>query len=240
MQKQTLSMFQNLLSTSISTTPSIFRWSETNVQQTLSALNSNQTSKTLNSLDQALLQLFSSKPGRSHESTPDDARKLTQQLLNTVQKNLSNIQLSQYKSIDRAHLEQTPIQNHFQVDIPLRLPEGLFNIFFQLREKKISEDEKEQTAKKKPRSRSRWSVYLELEMGNEGTMAVEMNLCEQDIDLQFWAEKPSLREKTLTELQQLKNSLEAQGLHVEDLRCSVKPPPKREMTFNASLIDIQT
>lgn len=203
---------------------------------TVQLLNSPPPGVALNQFEQALARLFGGFAGQpsaaAHHHPAHGLPKL-------VQGALAQIQLQQYRTLGTMSADTAPAPLQLYLDMPLRTPEGFWNLFLHLQEIR-EKDPKPEREKKTPRRKSRWQVYMELEVGDEGRLAMEINLLDQRVDARFWAERSALRQKTEAGLSQLKHKLEAQGLQVTDLRCSGHTPPGQKMHLNYSLVDERT
>lgn len=190
----------------------------------------------LNQFEQAIARLFG---GAAAQQNAANQQHLAHDLPKLVQGALAQIQLQQYRTLGTMSPDAAATPLQLYLDMPLRTPEGFWNLFLHFQELR-EKDPKPEREKKTTRRKSRWQVYMELEMGDEGRLAMEINLLDQRVDARFWAERSALRQKTAAGLTQLKQKLEAQGLEVTDLRCSGQAPPRQKMNLNYSLVDERT
>lgn len=180
-----------------------------------------------------------------HKNTPLTSKQplkaLYQAMQQLIQSSLARIQVQQFKTLASSSQDPTTAQSVLHMDIPIRTPEGYSTIYLQLFEPKITEEEeKRQKGKKKEKKQAKWRVFMELELADEGDLAIEISVCDKKVDATFWAEKEALRKKTEANIEQLKTDLEQKGLEVTDLRCSKNTPPKQKMQMDFSLIDVRT
>lgn len=173
------------------------------------------------------------------QSTVGSSRENLLQLAQTMAENsLAKIQLNQYRSLQSGP-ESTTQGQTIHLDIPLKWPDGYGNAYLQVfppPEHKDKHPSKEQSTRK----RLRWSIYMQLELGEEGNLAVELSVADERVDATFWAEKESLRRKAAAQMQQLRNDLSGQGLQVNELRCADGPPPEKKIKLDYALIDVKT
>lgn len=157
-----------------------------------------------------------------------------------AQNSLAKIQLNQYRSLATGPQESGTPNQIIHLDIPIRWPDHYGNAYLQIFPPKIQEDENNSRDKQKRDRRARWRIFMELEMGDEGNLAVELTVANDRIDATFWAEKDELRKKAAAQLQHLRSELTEQGLQVADLRCSSHPPPEQKMNLDYAIIDVRT
>lgn len=157
-----------------------------------------------------------------------------------AQNSLAKIQLNQYRSLPIAPGESGPANQAIYLDIPIRWPDHYGNAYLQIFPPKVQEEKSESQDKQKRQKQARWRVFMELELGEEGNLAVELTVADELIDAVFWAEKDSLRRKAAEQLQHLRSELTEHGLQVAELRCSSNPPPEQKINLDYAIIDIKT
>ncbi len=165
-------------------------------------------------------------------------RQQLQRLVSLAEAALSQVQSNQYRSISAQTAEGAPAANFF-TDIPLRLADGFVTVFFQFQEIRDPE-KKRKRGDKSEKPRSRWVVFMELTIEDQGQLAVEVSVVDKHVDAQFWSSHADLREDARRGMQQLRQQLENQGLTVTDLRCSPAPIPQKNVRLDYSLIDVKT
>lgn len=159
---------------------------------------------------------------------------------NLAQNSLAKIQLNQYRSLAPVASETGTTSQVIHLDIPIKWPDTYGNAYLQIFPPKVTEDESKASDKPKRLKQMRWRIFMELEMGDEGNLAVELTVADTMVDATFWAEKDHLRQKAAAHLQALRNDLTDQGLQVTDLRCSSNPPPEQKMNIDYAIIDVRT
>lgn len=189
-----------------------------------------------NSLDQLLMNLLGGRASNT-TSTSQQTQLVQESLQHLVQSSLARVQLNQYKAANSVLVEGSTIQ-HTYLDIPLRTPDGFVNIYVHLQEPREKPAQKEE--EKKGRQKPKWRVYLELELSAKESVAVEIGVMDNQVDVMFWAEDPQLRQRIQAGLKDLKQDLEEQDLAVGDLRCSQNAPPEQSMKLDYALIDVRT
>ena len=159
---------------------------------------------------------------------------------NLAQGTLAKIQLNQYRSLPSMSENANQSNPAIFLDIPLKWPDTYGNAYMQIFPPKVTEDQRSPQEKERRKKQIRWRVYLELELGTEGTLAVELSVAEKQLDAVFFAEKDALREKAAAQLQNLRNQLMDQGVQVTDIRCSDRKPPEQKMNLDYAIIDVRT
>lgn len=159
---------------------------------------------------------------------------------NLAQNSLAKIQLNQYRSLATTTNEAGQANQAIHLDIPLKWPDTYGNAYLQIFPPKEEEDTSASPDKSKRQKQRRWRIFMELDMGDDGNLAVEFTVADSNVDATFWAEKDNLRQRAAAQLQKLRSDLAGQGLNVTDLRCSKHPPPEQKMNINYALIDVQT
>lgn len=196
-------------------------------------------------LDRALESMLAPLwlPRNALELKPrEDAGAATRQHLQRItaltEAALSQVQLNQYRTTS-AQLADNNAPTSFFTDIPLRMADGFVTVFFQFQEIREPEKKRKHTEQTRKR-RSRWVVFLEMTIEDQGQLAVEVSVVDQQVDAQFWSDNTRLREGTELGLRQLRQQLEDRGLTVTDLRCSSAPIPQKNVQLDYSLIDVKT
>jgi hypothetical protein len=211
------------------------------VQSTLTRLSS--TTAAPNKIPDAITQLFVGltsllTPRQAPGKTPP-AHQMISALRELVERSLAGIQTQQFRSLHSQSTDQTNTDWH--MDIPLRTPEGYGNMYLHIHQQRIpSEPQEESKTKAKRQLKSRWRLFLELELDDLGKLAAEISAMDKNLGITLWAEQGSLREKANAHLLELKTDLEKQGIILEELRCSSNPPPKQKVQLDYALIDTQT
>lgn len=197
------------------------------------------TSGTLANLMMNLTRLLSPRQDTSKDAAASkQVVKLVQEL---AEKSLAQVQLQQYRTLS-SQLQDTGAPAQWHLDIPLKMPDGYGNLYMHLFEPRLPIEEKTPGNKKAKRreSKGRWKVFLELELDHLGTLAAEIAVQEKTVEATLWTSNISLRERADTQLMQLRNELEQQGMVVADLRCSSNPPPDQKIRLDYALIDVKT
>lgn len=187
-----------------------------------------------------LAQLFNTLPSQQATTTTSSAvTQQTQLLLKAVESALAQIQLNQTQSLVKHLAENAPAQTALTFDVPLRLPDGIFNMFVALfdPEQKSSKSPRQNTEQK----RKQWKMLLGLDLGSCGELTTEVTAEENTVEAVLWANKESLREAARKNLPDLVNQLSERGIEVKHIRCSEEEPPRREApTAGGPLVDLET
>jgi Flagellar hook-length control protein FliK len=163
------------------------------------------------------------------------------QLVQTSSQNaLAKIQLNQFRSLSAGQNDTTQGNSPLHLDIPIKWPDYLGNAHIQIFRPPVEDEEKKEAHKQKHKKMARWRVFMELELGDEGSLSVDLSIADKRVDATFWAEKDELRRKAAAHLQNLRTELTERGLDVADLRCSNNPPPAQKMNLDYAIIDVQT
>ncbi len=192
-------------------------------------------------LDQALESILGpawTARNTASADTDGTARQHLQRLVTLAEAALAQVQSNQYRSVS-AQTAEGALTTNFFTDIPLRLADGFVTVFFQFQEIKDPE-KKRKRGHKAEKPRSRWVVFMEMTIEDQGQLAVEVSVVDKQVDAQFWSSHASLREDAQRGMQQLRQQLEGQGLTVTDLRCSPAPIPQKNVRLDYSLIDVKT
>jgi len=175
--------------------------------------------------------LQAAKQNYSKASSNPPIKQILTQLNQQVEQSIARIQSQQLRSIASLTSEQTTSSsaNSLHFDIPVRINESYGNIYMHINELKSKE---KQNDKKKQGKKwaSKWTVFLELDFGNGGDLAIELSISGSTMDATFWAANPNLREKVQSGLAKIRDDLEAEGLMVNSLKCQM----------GVSLIDTRT
>ncbi len=182
--------------------------------------------------------LQASQHRHPNKADAPDLGKLLLGIQQLVQRSIARVQVQQYRTLISAH--QDSATNTVNIDIPVRTPEGYSTIVMQIFEPRLKQDEKDKKKQNKLIRKAKWRVFMEIELEQDGALAIELSVCGKKMDATFWAESAEVRGRAEDSIQQLKQDLESKGLDVTDLRCSKNPPPQQKVQMNLSLIDIRT
>lgn len=211
-------------------------------QLLLSQTQAEQTKQSFSSLEKLLLSFMpNSAPAQATQTVKQDSAEVRlQHLQQFAQKALAQIQVRQIQnsSFTQAKTEQMVSSPSLSFDVPVRMPEGWFNLFVTIEEpKKEKQKKKEQD---KSQRNKRWRLLLGLELGDAGTLTTELSINTSELDATLWADKPELREQAKASIGELRQQLTQQGLNVGELVCSEAPTPPKSQAGITPLIDIET
>lgn len=85
-----------------------------------------------------------------------------------------------------------------------------------------------------------WQVFLEFDLGEQGTFASEIQLMGNRVQAKFWSESQGLRRQAKEQLQQLKQKIESSGIEVTEIVVSKTAPPSRQTSLGYSLVNVTT
>jgi hypothetical protein len=212
-------------------------------QTLLTTLSNNIAASSSTKIPDTIAQLFlgfmSMLTPRQLQTNAPPTQQLIQALKDRVDRSLAGIQIQQCRTLNSQTADSANPQWH--LDVPLRSPEGYGNLYLHFSEQKIPDQASDDTKpKSKRQTKSRWRVFLELELDELGKLAAEISAVEHTVGITLWAEQDFLREKASAQLQELKGDLEKQGITIEELRCSPNLPPTQKVQLDYALIDTQT
>jgi len=130
-------------------------------------------------------------------------------------------------------------------DIPLRLNDQIYPLHLQIQEhiRQPEEKENKESSEKQHQSvkkSSRWQIFLELQLPDDGWFAAEISVDEAHVSTRFWSESSDIALRTRKRLKQLQYTLERCGLSVDDMRMESGPPPARRQPIIKTLVDVRT
>ncbi len=198
------------------------------------------------SVDALFMHLFGGRKtdvmGQPSPQLPTASAKflLQEALLPLLQKSLALIQVQQSQTASA--LLDEPNRQHFQLDIPLRLPDGFGNLALKIQELPYyATDEKSEQKKRDAKTQMRqWRVFMEFDLGNAGLLTAQIHWLPQQLRAQFWADNKTLRKKTQERLKTLQQQLREAGLPIDSLICNQNTPPKSTINIHYALVDVST
>ncbi len=178
-------------------------------------------------------------PQQNSKTQQEQAAELLRQVQHFTKRALAQIELRQIQSLRPQPHEQASNPNIVTLDIPLRLPDGLINLFMAFFE---PETEKDKSKKKKNEAQSRrgWKLFLKLDLEDSGELAAELTLADKSINATLWADRDDLRQVAQNSLGKLRADLAAQGLEIDNLNLSEDVPPSAPGCAPGPLVDIET
>ena len=195
----------------------------------------------LSKLFAAILKALSpSALGHTNQTNASSSRQL--QLL--VEQSLARIQLQQYKTLVEAKQEPSALRpNNLHLDLAVKTPDGYMTVplqIMEIKERIKTKQEKDRKRNTGKQVKSSWRVYFEMDLGPDGSLAVELKVKPEALDATLWADKQPLRERANEHVKDLSNELRALGMQVNDIRCSPLAPPGQKLHLEHSLVDIRT
>jgi hypothetical protein len=142
--------------------------------------------------------------------------------------------------------------NAFITEIALRWGDQVLPLQLSIAEEKqhkkeSNEDSKTQEEKK---IRRRWQVFMSFDLpstskNNDGTPKIDtlhsqLTIIGDTISATLWSESSSLCHKAKQQFSNLRNTLIANGLQVDELQCINGKPPSQKMSLDYHLVDITT
>lgn len=132
-----------------------------------------------------------------------------------------------------------------QVELSLRIQDQMLpvSLYFQAFPdigNKDQEYEKKDSEQKQKEVHNRWQIFIELELPEHGWFAAEVSLQQERVTTRLWSEREEIKHRARARLSALKETLEAQGLDVDDIRLENGAPPARQQTISQSLVDVRT
>lgn len=193
----------------------------------------------MESITKLLSQLFGPKPTPSGgQSAPQSSSTAPHQLMRAVDGALAQIQLRQTHALIKQFSEPPSAQTTVSFDIPLRFPDGIFNMLVTMFE---PERREKKNKRKQEEQRRQWKMRLNLDLGSSGELTSEVTAEENQIEAVFWANNAELRDATRGNLESLQKELTERGITVSRIHCSdEQPPPREEYRIDSPLIDLET
>lgn len=186
-----------------------------------------------------LFQPHAGKPPKTPSmlvaATTGELEAIAQQIKAAV----ARIQTQQYQSALSALAEPAQPVTSLITELPVRWLDGFGTLLLHWHEHKPLSDERSKR-RKQSSAKTRWQVYMELDIGTSGTLAVELAVTDNAIDADFWASNATLANDADEQLHALRTELEQRGLVVTDLRCHAGAPSGRATAMNYTMIDVRT
>lgn len=197
------------------------------------------SSDTLAQLMMSLARLWT--PRQTPTKGDVTPRQLSQAVQEMAEKSLAQIQLQQFRTLS-SQLPDSSAPAQWHMDIPLKLPDAYGNLYLQLFEQRLTQEEKKSGRKNKSRKNAsgRWRVFLELELDDMGSLAAEISVQDKNVEATLWSGNHELRQRVHAQLENLRGDLQRQGIEVTDLRCSANPPPEQKIRLDYALVDVKT
>lgn len=180
-----------------------------------------------------------------NKQTPELSQKvLRAQLAMLMQQHtlgsLAKIQLQQIHTLNNQRTQTDPLapNQSWQIEIPVRQGNDVHPLHMQFEQHWV-EDEQQSTEKKSQKIKQ-WNLMLSFQLPVVGQFFAQLTLVGNNLSAKLWAERSSTLEEAKTKVDELKNHLEIQGIQVKNIQCLPGLPSQPKITFNYSLVDIQT
>jgi len=179
-------------------------------------------------------------------------KNLRQQLMLLLQQHtqgsLAKIQLQQMQAL--SHLAEQPdnpqqVNHSWQCEIPLRQGQEFHSLQLHFHHQwvedpgardKPSDTEAAPTAKRV----RQWQVMINFDIPQMGRFYAQLNLLEENLSLNFWAERPATLARAQDKLSELERQLGQAGINLEQLQFLPGTPVQPKVSLSYALVDIQT
>lgn len=153
---------------------------------------------------------------------------------------LAKIQLQQIHTLSHqlTQNDQPQPTQSWQMEVPVRHGQEVHPLTIHLEQQWV-EDPNESNRKDTKRIRQ-WNVMLGFDLPDVGRFYAQLALLNEQLSIKFWAEQEQTLQRARTQLDDFKNQLEQQGIHLTSLQCMAGLPPMPKMSLNYSLVDVKT
>ncbi len=210
-----------------------------------------------------IMQLLGIKPSASHKENSQNIKLLiSKQLGQLAQHVQEKIHLNQLRSLtgDASINEQAQTRNpSINIEIPLRWGEQVLPLQVSIKEqeedshRQASDDSSDNKESEKVITR-RWQVFLSFDLPGNITehtserskstsiqqLHAQLIIINDTVSATLWSESNVLCQQAKQQLTQLRHTLIANGLVVEELHCIHGKPPSQELSIDYNLIDVVT
>lgn len=229
----------------------LFQQSAVSPDQPISTSSTSQTLQQALTIAAGQMRLFDQLMGLFQQfksgANADDKQNLKSQIKQLLSAasalGLAKISVNQLQQLlESVDQHRTGISH--TIDLPLRINDQCYPLHLQIQEhiKPASEqDEKNASGEQKQSTkRSRWQIFMELELAKNGWFATEITIENEHLSTRFWSQNPNIAERTRTRLEMLKSTLEHYGLCVDELRMEQGSPPPKKQPIMQTLVDVKT
>jgi hypothetical protein len=150
---------------------------------------------------------------------------------------LAKIQLNQLASLDhsRQGVTETNTTQQWLFELPLNTGTHMEVVTIHIKEKEQKSRDKEQRQEKS------WQVDLGFDLGELGKVHIEFRLINQSANSIIWADNAQTYSRINDQVNNLQQTLENIGVHVERIDCRQgKVPDRTPLRITSRLIDITT
>lgn len=153
-------------------------------------------------------------------------------LLRLASAAISRLQTHQLTSLEHSGVQADgKILNTWQLEIPMRYLDGLIPLQVRVQSEAREGEEEETDAEGRPRpKRKLWRLELAFDLDPLGPLQVQVELLENQLTSQLWAENPRTAALIEQQLGYLRQRLSDAGLEVGELNCHTGKPARGPRT----------
>lgn len=191
----------------------------------------------LSKLNTGLPEQLAHKNALNLSSGKEHIEKIIETLLRQTAGVLAKIQLNQLASLDhgRQGVTETNTTQQWLFELPLNTGTHMEVVTIHIKEKEQKSRDKEQRQEKS------WQVDLGFDLGELGKVHIEFRLINQSANSIIWADNAQTYSRINDQLNNLQQTLENIGVHVERIDCRQgKVPDRTPLRITSRLIDITT
>jgi len=191
----------------------------------------------LSKLNTGLPEQLAHKNALNLGAGKEHIEKIIETLMRQTAGVLAKIQLNQLASLDhgRQGAAETNTTQQWLFELPLNTGTHMEVVTVHIQEKEQKSRDKEQRQEKS------WQVDLGFDLGELGKVHIEFRLINQSANSIIWADNAQTYSRINDQLNNLQQTLENIGVHVERIDCRQgKVPDRTPLRITSRLIDITT